>query len=229
MADEGRVVRDGATVRRPAGFWTPAVHALLNHLQDAGFKHAPRVVGMDGEFEIVTFVEGETPTKGEERWIDEPVLTSVGALLRRYHDAVRTFVPPEWARWQHTSIPTTGTLVGHNDLYLGNVVFRDRDAIGLIDFDFAHPADPLWDLAMAAWHWLPLLTRPRPAPASELPARLRVLLEAYGVARAQRPEVVDIVTDLGGRMRRRHPAESQYDAALHDLERNRDRWLAAVR
>jgi hypothetical protein len=26
------VVRVGDTVRRPAGVWTPAVHALLNHL-----------------------------------------------------------------------------------------------------------------------------------------------------------------------------------------------------
>jgi hypothetical protein len=29
------VVRVGDTVRRPAGPWTPAVHALLTHLRDA--------------------------------------------------------------------------------------------------------------------------------------------------------------------------------------------------
>jgi hypothetical protein len=37
----GGVVRVGDTVRRPAGFWTPAVHALLKHLHEAGFRGAP--------------------------------------------------------------------------------------------------------------------------------------------------------------------------------------------
>lgn len=35
------VVRVGDTVRRPAGPWTPAVHALLTHLHEAGFRAAP--------------------------------------------------------------------------------------------------------------------------------------------------------------------------------------------
>lgn len=74
-----RIVRDGTTVRRPAGPWTPAVHALLNHLQNVGFEHVPRVVGMDGEFEIVTFLAGDTPAKGSEHWIDGEVLSSVGS------------------------------------------------------------------------------------------------------------------------------------------------------
>ena len=36
------VVRVGDTVRKPAGFWTPAVEALLSHLGRAGFTGAPR-------------------------------------------------------------------------------------------------------------------------------------------------------------------------------------------
>ena len=35
------VVRVGDTVRKPAGFWTPAVDALLTHLRRAGFTGAP--------------------------------------------------------------------------------------------------------------------------------------------------------------------------------------------
>jgi hypothetical protein len=45
---EGRatpVLRHGDTVLRPAGPWTPAVHALLIHLENAGFAGSPRVVG----------------------------------------------------------------------------------------------------------------------------------------------------------------------------------------
>ena len=39
------VLRHGDTVLRPAGPWTPAVHALLIHLENAGFTGSPRVVG----------------------------------------------------------------------------------------------------------------------------------------------------------------------------------------
>jgi len=42
LSDAGAgVVRVGDTVRRPVGSWTPAVHALLNHLHRAGFRGAP--------------------------------------------------------------------------------------------------------------------------------------------------------------------------------------------
>jgi hypothetical protein len=43
----GGVVRVGDTVRRPAGPWTPAVHALLDHLHGVGFHGAPRPLGLD--------------------------------------------------------------------------------------------------------------------------------------------------------------------------------------
>ena len=39
------VVRVGGTVRKPAGFWTPAVEALLSHLRCSGFTGAPRPLG----------------------------------------------------------------------------------------------------------------------------------------------------------------------------------------
>ena len=40
------VVRVGDTVRRTTGPWTPAVHALLRHLEARGFDAAPRVLGV---------------------------------------------------------------------------------------------------------------------------------------------------------------------------------------
>lgn len=53
------VVRVGDTVRRPASTSTPAVHALLRHLEARGFGGAPRVVGMDGlGREILTYLPG---------------------------------------------------------------------------------------------------------------------------------------------------------------------------
>lgn len=57
----GGAVRAGDTVRRSAGPWTPAVHALLAHLADKGFADAPRPLGFDEQGrEVLTFLEGET-------------------------------------------------------------------------------------------------------------------------------------------------------------------------
>ena len=53
------VVRSGDTVRRPAGPWTPAVHALLAHLHDVGFRGAPRPLGIDERGrEVLPFIPG---------------------------------------------------------------------------------------------------------------------------------------------------------------------------
>ena len=52
---------------RDTGPWAPAVHALLRHLEQAGFAAAPRLVGsgldQDGR-ETLTFVDGEFTQPG---------------------------------------------------------------------------------------------------------------------------------------------------------------------
>jgi len=54
------VVRVGESVRRTAGSWTPAVHALLRHLESARFAGAPRSRGIDERGrEVLTWVDGE--------------------------------------------------------------------------------------------------------------------------------------------------------------------------
>lgn len=56
-----RVLRTGNVVTRPLGKQTPAVHALLSHLEIAGFVGAPRVISVDDESgeETLTVVSGE--------------------------------------------------------------------------------------------------------------------------------------------------------------------------
>ena len=53
------VVRVGGTVRRPVRPHTPAVHALLRHLEAADFEGAPRVLGVDARNrEVLTYLPG---------------------------------------------------------------------------------------------------------------------------------------------------------------------------
>jgi hypothetical protein len=94
----GGVVRVGDTVRKPAGFWTPAVEALLSHLGRAGFTGAPRPLGRDGEGrQVLEYVPG--PMAMDQPWLNEAGLRRVGRLIRELHDASAGFSPPPGARW----------------------------------------------------------------------------------------------------------------------------------
>src|ERR1700753_2437604 len=86
----GPVVRVGDTVRRPAGPWTPAVHALLAHLHDAGFEGAPRPLGLDSSGrEVLTFIPGTVAwPDGFHLLDDDRALRRAARLIREFHDAV---------------------------------------------------------------------------------------------------------------------------------------------
>src|SRR4051794_5920278 len=94
----GGAIRRGEVVIRPGGPWTPAVHAVLNHLHAAGFAGAPRVLGIDEQGrEMLTYLEGRTV--GVElpwpSWVHtDAALAQVGAWLRALHDATASFTPP---------------------------------------------------------------------------------------------------------------------------------------
>jgi hypothetical protein len=107
------VSKVGGTVRRGTGPWTPAVHALLRHLERVGFDGAPRVLGMDewGR-EILSYIPGEVPDRAI---VTEEVLAEVGSLLS-YHEAARGFELPAGISWHHSELPGASTVVCHNDV-----------------------------------------------------------------------------------------------------------------
>lgn len=85
----------------------------------------------------------------------------------------------------------------HNDVCPENVVFRDGHAAALIDFDLAAPGRPLWDIAMTARYWVPMLD---PGSAAALhpsgldaPARLRILADSYGLSAGDRTELPGVI------------------------------------
>ena len=136
------------------------MHALLQHLERTGFAHAPRVLGVDDDGrEILTYIEGSVPYAPDipaEIWADA-ALAGAAVLVRRYHDAVRLFEPPAEAQWRICpGAPQGGDVVCHNDLAPWNTVYDDHLPIAFIDWDFAAPAPALWDIAYAAWRFVPL-------------------------------------------------------------------------
>jgi hypothetical protein len=145
-----KVVRVGRTVRRPSSAASPAVHAFLAHLNEVGYSGAPRTLGFEEQGRhVVEYVQGHVlmPFEPLDPW---SALRRVGQLLRDFHDAAATFVPPTDAQWNVVIGPDRSDLIVHHDAAPWNLVLGAGDRWVFIDWDNAGPGSRLWDLAYAA-------------------------------------------------------------------------------
>jgi Ser/Thr protein kinase RdoA (MazF antagonist) len=250
MGNRGEVLRIGDTVRRPGGDHSPAVSLLLEHLALEGFP-APVLTGRDAEgWETFRWIEGEVPVPPYPEWsLTEDALASVGRLLRRYHDTVGLFLPPPRLRWSdELADPNGGPILCHNDVCPENVVFRQGEAVALLDFDLAAPGRPVWDLAQTARMWIPLRPPELAGKRAHLDPfrRLAVLARAYGLTSAEYDRFVEAIMTskrLGTRFveRRVSAGESAFveaweqgggkagdDRLIAWLEQNHEAFLQAL-
>ena len=201
ITNAGEVVRAGPHVLRPSSPCTASVHAFLRAVRHAGFEGAPFPVGIDGDGrERLVFIDGDVPRAPYPEWSQsDPALASVARLLRRLHDAAHGFDPQGFTWNESLADPAGGTLVCHNDVELSNVVFRDGIAVALLDFEFAAPGRPVYDLAQLARLCVPIEDEVDQArigwrPADR-PARLRLVADAYGLDRDGRTELLSAVDE----------------------------------
>lgn len=184
----GRVRRVGMTVERPMAFWSPAVHALLDHLEQVDFP-APRVLSTKGDLEVLSWIEGESGPDGWAKVVPEDGLRRWARFLRRYHDSIGGYRPSADSMWSSgTGTCSPGQVVCHGDFGPWNGVFQGDDIVGLIDWDHARPAQPLFDVAYALEYaapfrddeecvrWLRYTSRP------DRRRRIEIFCDAYGIA-----------------------------------------------
>jgi len=203
QSDQHRpIVRVGDTVRRPGGWWTPAVQALLRHLHDVGFVYAPRPGGVDSEGrEVLSYIAGESGATGWYRIHSEQGLRRFATLLREYHEAVKDFRPSPDLEWAlQPSDPHE--LVCHNDFGPWNLVYDGDEPVGIIDWDFAAPGPRINDIAYALEYAVPFrddataLSWHHFAEVPDRRARLEVFAEAYGLT-----DTAGLVDDVIDRQR----------------------------
>jgi hypothetical protein len=206
ITNAGQVVRVGSHVLRPSSQHSGSIHAFLRAVRHAGFEGASRPVGIgeDGRERLV-FIDGEVPVAPYPDWSQsDTALASIARLLRGLHDAARGF-DPQGLIWNDSlADPADGTLVCHNDVCPENVVFRDGIAVALLDFEFAAPGRPVYDLAHLARLCVPIdadfdQARLGWRPADR-PARLRVVADAYGLDRDGRAELLPAMNDAIDRL-----------------------------
>lgn len=209
------VRRVGDVVLRARSPQSPTVIALLRHLHANGFDAAPRPVGdgfaPDGR-ERLEFIEGESPQP--RPWSDDAVW-EVGRLLRRLHEAAATFRPgesPAWRPWFARALGGDRCVIGHGDLGPWNILAREGRPVAFIDWDNAGPIDARWDLAQTAWlnaqlHDDDVAELNDLAPPEDRARQLRLVVDGYGLARADRVGFVDRMIEFALRSARDEAVE----------------------
>jgi hypothetical protein len=212
----GAVVRQGDHVLRPSNPASELIHAFLRDLRARGFVGVPEPVAIDPDGrERLVFIPGDVAYPPLPQWaLSDEALASTARLLRRYHEAAAGFEAPSGATFSaEMADPDAANrapeelVICHNDVCIENVVFRDGHAAAFVDFDFAAPGRPLYDLSQMVKMWTPI-------EAPEYAAvfgrdhldpftRLRVAVDAYGLApdRDARDAFLDVLgesVDRGG-------------------------------
>ena len=200
VANAGAVVRVGPHVLRPSNQHSAVVHRFLSALHDVGFDGVPLPVGIDPDGrERLRFVDGEVPIPPYPLWAQsETTLRSIVDLMVRFHDASQHFDPSAFEWNTDGADPRGGTVICHNDVCLENVVFRDGRAVALIDFEFAAPGRPLFDLASFARMAIPIDDNVSSARLGwrkdlDIGGRLRLVADAFGLSDDERIELIDMI------------------------------------
>jgi hypothetical protein len=245
VANAGAVVRVGQHVLRPSNPHTTQIHAALTALASGGFDGTPVPIGVDPDGrERLEFIDGDVAVPPFPSWVQsDEALTSIAALLTRFHRATAQLDLPADGWSDEMTDPLGGTTWCHNDVCLENVVFRDGRAVALLDFDFAAPGRPVHDLAQMARMCVPIdddLSAQRLGwTDAERPRRLRLVADAAGLEPDGRHDLLaalDEAVARGGEfVRRRVEAGDENFVAMWNqmggTERydRRRRWWAQTR
>lgn len=150
IANRGNVIRVGDRVHRPRRKSAAVTEALLVHLESVGYQGSPRFLGHDEQGrQVLTFVSGDVHADHRPPWIDDDIVNArvlgrIAAFVRELHAATTGFKPPDGVD-PFRPLPLPGEVWNHADVHYGNIVFRDQDPIGLIDWDCCAPGDRMYD------------------------------------------------------------------------------------
>ena len=179
------VTVEGDVVTRPASPVTETVHGYLRHLRGKGLRCVPEPLTIAGGVETLRYLDGASGGEGWYHQHTDQGLTSAARLLRTIHDAGRDWVPASPV-WGAPSVPSDEVVFCHGDPGPWNFVWRDEEAVGLIDWDYLHPAPRLDDIAYALRWFGPLRRDEFVLDWHHFPAvpdrhqRVKAFLDAYG-------------------------------------------------
>lgn len=192
------IYRVGDSVYRPLQPWSSTIHNLLNQLQAAGLNESPKFIGIDGDQEMLSFVAGDTYNYPLTNAIaSTEALISAAKLLRKIHDASVGFVQQENISSFTWMLPPQEPyeVICHGDFAPYNVALTGNLVTGVFDFDTAHPAPRVWDLAYSLYCWAPFKTNSddKLGTLEEQISRAKLFCDSYGTSEEQKKQIPDFM------------------------------------
>ncbi|MCS5707983.1 aminoglycoside phosphotransferase family protein [Candidatus Berkiella cookevillensis] len=189
-------------VHRESGYWTKQVHQFLHFLREQGFTQAPEPLGFDEQGrEIVSFVKGQTcdyPLSDEVASLE--ALVSAAKLLRTYHNVSQSFlneITTTNQTWM-LSCRDPQEVICHSDFAPYNICFEGKQAVGIIDFETAHPGPRVWDIVYALYRFAPF-SNPKNIESfggiEDQILRAYLFCNAYGLNEESRIGLVDLMLE----------------------------------
>lgn len=179
-------------VRRAVGPHSQFVHQLLRLLEERGVPVAPRLIGVEGDEEVLSYIDGHVPVEADPEGVHPVVFSDEGMqsafrLIRSFHDAVAG-----------SALPGAEEVVCHGDLSPWNTVYNAEGAIAFIDWDAAAPGSRTHDVGYAVWRFL-MLGFPAAPPLEGQRRWLSIAAEAYGMWEPR--DLLDLVVEAQERQR----------------------------
>ena len=193
------VIRDGRVYRR-AGPYTEQIHHYLKFLCSQNFQGIPIPLDFDNYgTEILSFIEGDTidSPNSEEQLSSEHIISSA-KLLRAYHDISEKYVEEtnitetKWMFAQREPVE----VICHNDFAPYNICYEGEKAVGIIDFDAAHPGPRLWDIAYAVYRFSPFFNYSCSESFGSVEQRVeraRIFCASYGLDKLDLPKLAPLM------------------------------------
>lgn len=212
------IVKIGDCVHRPRNNWSPAIEALLLHLEDIGFEYSPQFLGVDSEGrQVLSYIEGEVGHYPAHSyvWTDES-LCKIAKILRSFHDATESFKWNEYDCWQFTCpSDQKSEVLCHNDFSTYNCVFQNQSPVGMIDFDTCGPGSRVWDIAYTAFRCIPIASIEQQRAwgctnTISITEKLDILLQGYGYI--EDTKILDIIYNRLQTIREHVAAEALGDS-----------------
>ncbi|SIO95409.1 aminoglycoside phosphotransferase family protein [Vibrio spartinae] len=190
------IYRDGEVVYRPLQPWSPTIHQVLKHLESSNVHGCPRFLGIKQNQEVLSFVAGDTynyPLVGAIA--SNEALISAGKQLREVHDATVSLLSQmDVSKHQWMLEPKEPfEVICHGDFTPYNVALSQSSVVGVFDFDTAHPAPRVWDLAYSVYCWSPFKTdnNDKLGTLTEQVARAKLFCDSYGATDLEREQLAD--------------------------------------
>ncbi|MEV3859688.1 phosphotransferase [Streptomyces sp. NPDC050095] len=227
-----QVVRVADTVRRTPTPRSAYVHELLALFEERGWPGAPRFLGVDEQQrEILGFLPGRAALGPEERRAarTDEGLAQLAVLVRDFHDLTAG-----------SDLAGGHEVVCHNDLDPRNTIYATEGdtwrPLAFVDWDLAAPGRRIEDVAHVCWQYLEL--GPGIEDTADASRQMRLICDAYGLARSGRATLLDTVLAWQDRCHRGIDAAAERgDPAMVRLRalgvveevRAAQRWVAAHR